>query len=179
MSNKGKERKEETEIEEVSGEKRKYPSWNERINGCEHKISPKMKRFILLFINKSEGKTAADFARHFKVNPSTIAMWLSYPEVKKEIERLQENNEARLMSLLESQQDEIISGLVKMFKDEKVNPETRRKIAYNLLSFGRVKDINTSGTLIQQTTAVVNKYENLSEEELDEQIRELDELDRG
>ena len=179
MSNKGKER-EETEIEEVSGEKRKYPSWNERINGQEHKLSPKIKRFILLFVNKSEGKTGEDFARHFKVNPSTIAMWLSYPAVKEEINRLLESNEARLMSMLESQQDEIIKGLLKIFKDEKVNPETRRKIGYNLLSFGKINDVNTGGrTIVNQQQAIVSPYENMSEEDIERELAEIEELDRG
>ena len=176
---KSRESREETEIEEVSGEKRKYPSWNERINGQEHKISPKIKRFILLFVNKSEGKTMADFAKHFKVGPSTIAMWLSYPEVKLEISRLQENNEARLMSLLELQQDEIIKGLVKIFKDEKVNPETRRKIAYNLLSFGKMRDVNVHGMTVVQQQAIVSPYENMSEEDIERELAALDELDRG
>ncbi len=175
MSNKGKE---ETEIEEVSSEKKKYLTWDEKINGIDHKLTPKIKRFILLFVNKGEGKTATDFAKHFKVHTSTIATWMAYPQVKEEINRLLENNEARLMSLLESKQDRIIESLLKMLDDKKTPAEVRRKIGYNLLSFGRVQDVNSGGTLIQQST-VVTKYEDLSEEEIDKQLKELDELDSG
>ena len=112
------------EVEE-SSKKRKYLTWDERINGRNHTITPKIRRFILLFVSKGEGKTTADFAKYFKVNPGTIATWLSYPQVREEINRLLKDNEARVMSLLESLQDEIIKGLLKMFKNERLNPETR------------------------------------------------------
>ncbi len=172
-SSKGKERK---EIAVIRDEKRQYPSWNERIHGMDHKLTPKIKRFILLFVNKSEGKTMADFARHFKVNPSTINTWLSYPVVKKEIERLQESNEARFLSMLETKQNRIVENLLKLMEDRKTPAEVKRKIAYNLLSFGRIKDINTTGSLIQQAM-VVSNYEGLTEEEIDRQIKEIEELD--
>lgn len=166
------------EVDEESSKKLKYPSWNERINR-DHTITPKIRRFILLFVSKGEGKTAADFAKYFKVNPGTIATWLSYPQVKQEIERLLKDNEARVMSLLESRQEEIVRGLLKMFENEKLNPEVRRKIGYNLLSFGRLKDVNTGRTVITQQQAIVSPYENMSDEDIEKGLAELDELENG
>lgn len=169
---------EKNRTEVVSSEK-KWPNWNEKIYEREHTITPKMKRFILLFVSKGEGKTIADFAHHFKVNVSTITAWLAYPEVKEEINRLMENNEARVIALLESRQEELVNGLLKMFKDKEVPADCRRKIAYNLLSFGRLKDVNTGRTVISQQTAVLNKYENMTDEELKKAMEEMDELENG
>ena len=167
------------EVDEESSKKLKYPSWNERINR-DHTITPKIRRFILLFLSMGVVKTAEDFAKYFKVNPGTIATWLCYPQVKQEIERLLKDNEARVMSLLESRQEEIVRGLLKMFKNEKLNPETRRRIAYDLLSFGRLKDINKGAkTIVSQQTAVVSQYASMTDEQLDEAMKEMDELENG
>ncbi len=84
------------------------------------------------------------------------------------------------MLMLESQRDEIIKGLLKISKDEKVNPETRRKIGYNLLSFGKINDVNTGGrTIVNQQQAIVSPYENMSEEDIERELAEIEELDRG
>jgi len=165
--------------EEVVSSEKKWPNWNEKIYEREHTITPKMKRFILLFVSKGEGKTIADFAKLFKVHPSTITVWLALPEVKEEINRLLEDAEARIMSLLESRQEELVRGLLKMFQNEELNPETRRRIAYDLLSFGRLKDINKGVKTIVAQQTVVNQYENMSDEELDEALKEIEELENG
>ena len=163
--------------EEVVSSEKKWPNWNEKINGRDHVITPKIKRFILLYVSKGEGKTSADFAHHFKVNVSTITAWLAYPEVKEEINRLMENNEARVIALLESRQEELVNGLLKMFKDKKVPADCRRKIAYNLLSFSRLRDVNTGRVQVVQQTAVLNKYEKMSDAELKAAMEEMDELE--
>ena len=165
--------------DEVVSSEKKWPNWNEKINGRDHAITPKIKRFILLYVSRGEGKTSADFARYFKVDVSTITAWLSYPETKKEISRLLESNEARIMSLLESRQEELVRGLLKMFKNEKLNPETRRRIAYDLLSFGRLKDINKGVKTIVAQQTVVSPYASMSDEQLDEAIKEIEELENG
>ena len=164
------------EVEE-SSKKQKYLTWDERINGRTHKITPRIKRFIYEYVSKGEGKTLAEFARHFKVHSSTIATWLAWPEVKREIEKLLLDTESRTIALLENRQEELIKGLLKMFKDEEVPAETRRKIAYNLLSFGKLRDANVRGMIaITQQQATVNRYENMTTEEMEKEIKELDEL---
>ena len=99
--------------------------------------------------------------------------------MKKEINRLLEDAEARIMSLLESRQEELVRGLLKMFKNEKLNPETRRRIAYDLLSFGRLKDINKGVKTIVAQQTVVSPYASMSDEQLDEAIKEIEELENG
>ena len=164
---------------EVGSSKKKWPTWDEKINGRSHFLTPKIKRFILLYISKGEGKTSADFAKLFKVHPSTITVWLALPEVKKEINRLLEDAEARIMSLLESRQEELVRGLLKMFNNEELNPETRRRIAYDLLSFGRLKDINKGAKTIVAQQTVVSPYASMTDEQLAEAMKEMDELENG
>ena len=69
--------------------------------------------------------------------------------------------------------------MLKIFNDPKTPPEVRRKIAYNILSFGRIKDINTGRTIIaQQQTAIVGQvnFDNYTDEELKAELKMLKEL---
>ena len=72
--------------------------------------------------------------------------------------------------MLESREEEIIKGLLRMFKNERLNPETRRKTAYNLLSFRKLRDVNVRGMVITQQQAVVSQYASMSDEQSDEAI---------
>ncbi len=171
----------EEKIEEDRKKEKKNPTWNEIIYGREHKLTPRIKRFCFLFVSQGEKKTIGDFAKHFKVHASTIATWLSYPQVKEEINRLLESQEERLMELLESKLERVINGLLEMFLDKKTPAEVRRKIGYNLLSFAKLNDVNTGGRTIinQQQATTVNPYENMSDEDLDRALAEMDELENG
>ncbi len=161
---------------EENGGKLINPSWKEIIYGRDHKLTPKIRRFILLFVNKGEGKTVADFAKYFKVSIGTISNWMAYPQVKKEIQRLLESQEEQVLSLLKSKHSHLVDSMMKLIDSPKTNAETKRKIAYDLFSFGQVKNVNKGGSVILQRTEV-NTGEKLSEEEIDAQLRELDELD--
>jgi len=105
--------------------------------------------------------------------------WLEWPEVQKEIERLLTNNEERVMALLESKQELVIEGLFDMFNDQNTPAEVRRKLGYNLLSFGKLRDVNTGRTIVNQQQAVLSPYEKMSDEELEAAIKEIDELANG
>ncbi len=100
--------------------------------------------------------------------------------MQQEIDRLLTNNEERVMALLESKLERVINGLLVMFDDKKTPAEVRRKIGYNLLSFGKLNDVNTGGrTIINQQQAIVSPYENMTEEDIDRALAELDELENG
>lgn len=169
---------ERNRAEVVSSEK-KWPNWNERIYNRDHKLTPRIKKFCYLYVTTIEKLTLEEFSEKFKVNVSTIIRWLAWPQTQNEISRLLQDTEARVMALLESRQEEIVKGLLKMFKNEKLNPEVRRKIAYNLLSFGKLRDANVRGMIVSQQTAVVSQYASMTDEQLDEAIKELDELENG
>ncbi len=174
----GSDESEEEEVEEVSGKRKRGEAWYEKIMLRNHTITPKIQRFILLFVSKGDGKTAADFARYFKVHTSTIATWLSYPAVKTEINRLVKSNETRIMAYLESKQQKVLDGMYDMFNNKKINPEVRRKIGCDLLGFSQLKDINKGvrTVIAQQQTNVISPYENMSDAELKAEIKMLDEL---
>ena len=158
-------------------ESKKDTIWYERIMLRNHTLTPQIQKFILLFVSKGDGKTVADFARYFKVHASTIATWLSYPEVKSEIKRLLKDNQTRIMAYLESKQQKVLDGMYDMFNNKKINPEIRRKIGCDLLGFSQLKDINKGRTIIaQQQTNVINEYENMSDIELKTELEELKQL---
>ena len=169
----------EEKLDEESSKKRKYLTWDERINGRNHKITPRIKRFIYEYVSAGERLTLKDFAKRFKVSVTMISTWLAYPVVKEEINRLLENQEERMIALLESRQEQVIKGMLEMFNDKKINAETRRKIGYNLLSFGRLKDVNKGRTIINQQQAIVSQYASMTDEQLAEAIKEMDELENG
>ena len=171
----------EKEVTEVSRKMKKGEGWYERIMLRNHTITPKIQRFILLFVSKGDGKTAADFARHFKVHNSTIATWLSYPEVKSEIKRLLKSNETRVMAYLESKQQKVLDGMYEMFNNKKINPEVRRKIGCELLGFSQLKDINKGvRTIVAQQQNVISTgqvdFSNYTDEQLRNELKELEEL---
>ena len=66
-----------------------------------------------------------------------------------------------------------------MFNDKKTPAEVRRKIGYNLLSFGRLNDVNTGRTIINQQQALVSPYEKMSDEDIKRELAELEELENG
>jgi len=96
------------EVEEASSEKQKYLTWDERINGRNHKITPRIKRFIYEYVSTGERLTLKDFAQRFKVSVTMISTWLAYPEVKEEINRLLASQAERVLALLESKQEQAL-----------------------------------------------------------------------
>ena len=163
---------------EVVSSARTWPKWSERINS-KHRLTPLIRKFCFSYVSASKKMTNNQFAEKFGVGRSTIVQWLEWPEVQKEIERLLSNNEERIMALIESKQEQVIEGLLEIFNDEKTPAEVRRKVGYNLLSFGKLRDVNTGRTIVNQQQAVLRPYEHMSDGELDAAIKEIDELANG
>ena len=139
---------------EVRKSEKKWPDWHEKVYNRPHTLTPRIKKFVYLYVSTMGKYTLEEFAEKFGVHASTITLWLAYPVVKEEIGRLLEDTKARVKASLEIHLDDIVKGLFKIFQSGRTNAETRRKIANDFLGYSGINNVNTGRQVIVQQTAV-------------------------
>ena len=164
---------------QVRKSEKKWPDWNEKIYNRPHTLTPRIKKFIYHYVRTMGKYTLEEFAVKFHVDPSTITLWLAYPETKDEINRLMEDYKERALSGIEIHLDDVVKGLFKIFKDPRTNAETKRKLGRDFLSFGGIVDVNVGRQIVvQQQATVVGQvnFDNMTDDELRQELAELKEL---
>ncbi len=155
-------------------------TWEEVKNG-DHIIAPYMRKFCIDYVTCSVRKTTKEWAAEFGVSPTTIRSWLSWSEMKELIETFRLSIEKRVTELFAQNQEVAVIELVRLITTHRVNPETRRKAIVDLLGFaGRINANSAKVNVIQQQVQGQDQdISNLTSEQLNRAIKEMDELNNG
>lgn len=167
-----------------AGKEIKFPdlvrTWEEMKN-AEHRISPQMRKFCLDYATCTKRKTQSDWGREFGVSIPTINLWLAWSEIKDLIEAYRYSIEKRVTELFAQNQETAVAELVALITGRRVAAEVKRKAINDLLGYSGRVNINATKVVMNQKQAqgVQNNYGELSDEQIDEALKEMDELEAG
>ena len=151
-------------------------TWNERING-NHTILPVHRQFAFEIATNGKKISHDQLAKKYEVSKATIQCWIKWPEVQIMIGEFQSDLIKQRQQKVDEMQIPALKGL-KQIIDSKKPSDVKRKACNDALGYGKLVNVNVGKVVVQQKQAqgVVNKYDNLTVEELLEKEAEYDEL---
>ena len=151
-------------------------TWDERING-NHTILPVHKQFAFEIATNGRRTNYKQLADKYGVKKATIQSWRKWPEVQIMIDEFQSDLIKQRQQKVDEMQVPALEGL-KQIIDSKKPSDVKRKACNDALGYGKLVNVNVGKVVVQQKQAqgVVNKFDNLTVEELLEKEAEYDEL---
>ena len=154
----------------------------EEAQNAKHRITPQIRKFCLDYAACTKHKTYKQWGIQFGMSVATITNWLSLNEVKALIEVYQYSMEKRVTEIFAQNQEIAILELIQIMTNRRTNAEVRRKAISDLLGYAGRINVNIARTTISQSQGQGqgiqnNDYSKMSEKEIDEALKEMDDLD--
>lgn len=153
----------------------------------KHRITINMRRFAFEYSTQGKMKKNYEWAKRFNVASSTISKWLTWNEIKVLIHSFRDDHEKRISQKFVNAEEEVVDELLNVVKQKK-NTDVKRKAINDFFGYrGRLNVNDTSGTKINmnqnssqqqsQASLIQNNIGEMTEEEIQTEIEELEELE--
>jgi len=151
-------------------------TWSEMING-NHRILPVHRQFAFEIATNGRRTNYEQLAKRFGVKKSTIQSWRKWPEVQIMIDEFQVDLKKQLQQKIEEAQIPAFESLEGIVESRKVS-DVRRKACNDVLGYGGTVNVNAGKVIVKQNQAqgILNKFDNMTVDELLEKEAEYDEL---
>ena len=146
----------------------------------KHLISSRMRRFCFEYSSGLYRFTQEGWGKRFGVAGQTVARWLQWREVQNLIETFIVSHEGRIKEKFEQNEEEIIEEMIRLIKKSKFG-DVKRKAIVDFLGFAGRRNINAGRVELKQQqlqgqVAVVEGIAGMAEEDIEKELKEIEDL---
>ena len=164
--------------------KAKEMDWSKMGNG-KFKVSIHIRRFCYEYAARKKSLTHEKWAKRYEVSLGTISYWLSQKSVKELVVVFETDHEKRIKERFTQEEESVIEELLKIVRSRKIT-DVKRKAINDFFGYQGRSNVNLRNINITQrqqqaqavTTGVtINNVTEMSDTELEAELKELEEIE--